>query len=148
MAQHAWFFAALGSALLWGYSYAMSEKVFKADLSLPFFMMITGGVYFIATIALVYFTNTYQSGLKSISSDPVILSDAVIVAITYVVGSFLIYFAIAEKNATLANLIEISYPLFTLLFAWVLFKEVQLNLYAGLGGLLIFSGIALIFWKS
>ncbi len=56
----------------------------------------------------------------------------VIAVITSGVGALLIYMAIGEKNATLASLIEISYPLFVAFFAWVFFRETQFN--AGTSG--------------
>lgn len=149
MAQHLWFFAALGSALLWGFSYALSEKLFKHyELPLPFFMMMTGGIYFAACIGMVLFTQNLKPGLEIVSGNHKLMGEILIVALTYVIGAFLIFFAISEKNATLANLIEISYPVFTLIFAWFLFREIQINWQGALGGLLIFSGIGLIFWKS
>ncbi|MGA2053413.1 MAG: EamA family transporter, partial [Opitutales bacterium] len=53
--------------------------------------------------------------------------------------------AIQHKNATLASLIEISYPFFVALFAWLLFRDVQLSWATALGGLLILAGIAIIY---
>jgi drug/metabolite transporter (DMT)-like permease len=53
--------------------------------------------------------------------------------------------AIGEKNATLASLIEISYPVFVAIFAWLFFRETQFNLAAILGGVMIIGGIAVIY---
>ncbi len=69
-------------------------------------------------------------------------------AVTFALGSFFILYSISLKNATMANIIEISYPVFTFFFAWLLFRDVQLNTAAALGGLLIFSGIAVIYLKG
>jgi len=61
------------------------------------------------------------------------------------VGGLLIYVAIGEKNATLASLIEISYPFFVALFAWIFFRETHFNLATIAGGLLILGGVLTVF---
>ena len=111
-------------------------------------MLMSGTVYVLFCLGLVLATNQFKIGIDIVTDNKRILLDIMIVALSYVGGAFLIFLAIAEKNATLANLVEISYPIFTFLFAWLLFREVQISWQAALGGLLIFSGIGLIFWKS
>jgi drug/metabolite transporter (DMT)-like permease len=53
--------------------------------------------------------------------------------------------AIGRKNATLAALVEISYPFFVALFARFLFRETHLDSASLLGGLLIASGVFTLF---
>ena len=65
--------------------------------------------------------------------------------ISSTVGTLLIYLAIGEKNATLASLIEISYPLFVALFAWLFFRQVHLNAMTLVGAGLILGGVAIVF---
>ena len=48
------------------------------------------------------------------------------------------------KNPTLVSLIEISYPLFVVLFTWIFFREMQLNPVTCVGGLLVLAGVAVI----
>jgi len=52
------------------------------------------------------------------------------------------------RNATLASLIEISYPAFVAIFAWLLFREWQLNAGVLAGAALVFAGTALIIVNS
>ena len=59
-------------------------------------------------------------------------------------ASVLLFVSIDSKNATLASLIEISYPVFVVLFAYVLFRDVHLNASVLVGGLLVFAGVAII----
>ena len=65
-------------------------------------------------------------------------------ALTSLAGSVLLFLSISGKNATLASLIEISYPVFVALFAFVLFRDLHLNISAVLGGMLVFAGVAVI----
>ena len=59
-------------------------------------------------------------------------------------GAYLTYAAMSDKNPTLVSLIEISYPLFVILFAWVFFREMQLNMITMLGGILVLAGVVVI----
>ena len=45
------------------------------------------------------------------------------------------------KNATIAGLIEITYPLFTALFAWYFVREAQMSMGTFFGAMLIMAGI-------
>lgn len=148
MVANLWFFCALSSAVLWGFSYALSEKVMKNDFSPLFVMVVTGFFYFAFSVGIAYFTNNLKSGFTTISENPKAMWNLVILAISYVIGAFLIYYAISIKNATAVNLIEITYPVFTLIFAYIIMREVQLNLAVAMGGILIFSGVALIYLKA
>ena len=56
--------------------------------------------------------------------------------------------AVRGRNATLASLIEISYPVFVALFAWLLFREIHVNASVVVGGLLVFAGVCLIVWNN
>jgi drug/metabolite transporter (DMT)-like permease len=60
------------------------------------------------------------------------------------IGAYLTYAAMGAKNPTLVALIEISYPIFVVFFAWLFFREMQLNPMTLCGGLLVVSGVAVI----
>src|SRR5260370_9254551 len=52
--------------------------------------------------------------------------------------------AINQKNATLASLLEISYPLFIILFTAIFFRQIHLNLFGATGAVLILLGCVLV----
>ncbi|HXL25188.1 MAG TPA: EamA family transporter, partial [Chthoniobacterales bacterium] len=52
--------------------------------------------------------------------------------------------AIHQKNATLASLLEISYPLFIILFTALFFREIHLDLVGMIGAMLILLGCVLV----
>mgnify|MGYP006780270973 CR=1 FL=1 len=70
------------------------------------------------------------------------------IALTSLAGTVLLYMAVRGRNATLASLIEISYPAFVAVFAWLLFREWQLNSGVLLGALLVVAGSTLIIVNS
>jgi drug/metabolite transporter (DMT)-like permease len=82
------------------------------------------------------------SELRALGADWVWL---VVAVISSAAGGLLIYIAIAEKNATLASLIEISYPFFVAIFAWLFFRDAQFSWTTLLGGLLILGGVSVVF---
>lgn len=70
------------------------------------------------------------------------------VAVTSLLATALLFVSVYRKNATMAGLIEISYPIFIVLFTWVLFREVHLTWTSALGGLLIVAGAVIVILSS
>ena len=70
------------------------------------------------------------------------------VAVTSLLATVLLFVSIDRKNATMAGLIEIWYPIFIVLFTWVLFREVHLTWTSALGGLLIVAGAVIVILSS
>lgn len=136
-----WYLAALAAAVVWGVHYPLVDHALK-KLSLP-------GVLVLTTLPVVALVPLFARPLRS---DIGVLAAAdwpsrlllLTPALTSVAGAALLYAAIDTKNATLASLIEISYPAFVALFAWLLFRETHLTANALLGGALIMSGVVLI----
>lgn len=140
-----WIIYAVTAAVLWGMSYAASGRVIEKGLApLSLFVCYTGFGAIAGMIALFCtgrFTD-FTGELRSMRAEWIWFLLSVAGAAT---GSLLIYLAIGEKNATVASLIEISYPLFVALFAWVFFRETQFNWQTAVGGGLILCGVAVVF---
>lgn len=144
----AWFYYAMAASVLWGFGYALSERVVKDDLPTSFFVLTQGIIGVILYLAICLYFGTIKTGVEALQANPKIWLNLGLVAFSTTLGIFFIYMAIVGKNASMANMIEITYPVFTILFAWLLFRDVQVNWTTALGGLLIFSGVGLIYWKS
>lgn len=136
-----WYLAAIAAAIAWGIHYPLVDHALK-KLSLP-------GVLLLTTLPVLLLAPLFRHALAAdiqtlaATSWPerlVLLAPA----LTSLVGSVLLFTAISSKNATLASLIEVSYPAFVALFAWLLFREVHLTGSALLGGALVMSGVVLI----
>lgn len=148
MSAHLWFIYALSAAVMWGLGYVLSEKLLRFGMT-PAFMMIVANLLMLPLLIglVVYMGETKQQiSLLFGSKGMIFLTCAM--SLLIIGGNFLILTSINEKNATLASLIEISYPLFTCFFAWLILKETQINWAQAAGGLLIFSGVCLIYLKS
>jgi len=89
---------------------------------------------------LCLFHNT-ENGCGSIVDEPPIDALTLIELVVMILANVAIVLSIQSKNATTAGLIELSYPLFTILFTWVLFHEHHLNMATVIGSILISLGV-------
>jgi drug/metabolite transporter (DMT)-like permease len=65
--------------------------------------------------------------------------------LSLLIAELCIGFSIISKNATLAGLIEISYPIFIALFSYLLFKN-KITIPTVIGGIIVFFGIFIIYY--
>lgn len=140
-----WFVYALSAAVIWGVSYAASGRAIERGIPPILFFTLYAGVATLMGVGSLLVTGKFGQLFhirRTIGDDWVWLLIAVI---TSGVGALLIYLAIGEKNATLASLIEISYPLFVAFFAWAFFREVQFNGMTIVGAVLILGGVAVVY---
>lgn len=140
-----WFWSALAAAVLWGLSYSAGEYTLKNGLTASSQMALFGLVLTPIYVTLSWRNGSLRTGIETLRTNPKVLAYFIVIAICYGFANFLSYYAIQQKNATLASLIEISYPLFVALFAFSIFRESQLTMGAIIGGGLIFSGIAVMY---
>jgi len=140
-----WVVLALGAAVLWGVSYAASGRVISRGLD-PVSFFFCYAIFCALFTGVILLANgelfSVPREVRGLGKDWVWLVVSLAAA---AVGGLLIYSAIGEKNATLASLIEISYPFFVAMFAWVFFRETQFNLATVLGGVLILGGVFTVF---
>ena len=140
-----WILYALAAALIWGVNYAASGRVLQRGLSpaglffcdLLFGLLALGG-YFTVTGRWVA---TFQ-GARQLGGQWPWLAVGMAASAA---AAWLSFLAIANKNATLASLIEISYPLFVALFAWLFFRETQLSWPTAVGGAFVLTGVGIIY---
>ena len=139
-----WFFYALASAALWGVSYALYEQMMKT-LSAASTMLYSslGGIvlFFLLASANGTLARDWQI-VRSGGSEAKILLTVILVNTA---ANMLMLMSVKEKNATVAGMVEITYPLFTAIFAWLFFKQMQLTMGSMLGFCLIVAGIACIY---
>lgn len=140
-----WIFFAVGASIFWGLSYILQEQVYK-KISVYTSLAIISAIMLLLMIIGMTLSGRFKSDLIAIASSRQLLWLVMLGVITSIIAEIFIALSISTKNATLAGLIEISYPIFIALFAYVLFKENQLNLPTAIGGALIFSGVFLIYF--
>lgn len=144
-----WFFFALATAVFWGAGYAISEKILQSGISPAFFMFFLCVISAPLYLAYGLWHQSMGSSWAVFSSDNYKIGLTLVgVCFVFIFGNLFIYQAISMKNATHANLIEISYPIFTILFTWLFYRNYHLDWTTAIGGLLILSGTLLILYKG
>ena len=142
-----WFALSLCTAVFWGLGYALTEKIMQNGVSSAFFLAAICAFSVPVYVGISFYNNTVQSSLTALNDQKTFLMAAAAIII-FILGNLFIMQAIQLKNATYANLIEITYPVFTILFTYLLFKTLHLDWSTTLGGLLILGGVFLVFYKS
>ena len=137
-----WFIFAIFAAILWGVNYALAEKILNniSPITLLTLEMISGALLF---SGLSFFT-TMKRDIKIITTDPSLLLLTLAEIAVVLLASYFIVASIHLKNATVAGIIELTYPLFTIIFTWILFNKTHVNSSVIIGGLLIFIGVIII----
>jgi drug/metabolite transporter (DMT)-like permease len=140
-----WYLAALGAALVWGFHYPLVDFALKR-ISLISVLLISSVP--IIAVAIFFYRDIvadYHALQRMTSGERALI---LAVGLTSLIASAFVFMAIRDKNATLASLIEISYPVFVALFAYLLFRQVDLSLPVVIGALLSFAGIGIIIWSN
>ena len=144
-----WIFYAFGAAILWGSSYAASGPILRSKMTpLVFYFCYSCVGVLVAALLLIL------SGKRRLLMSELLELNTREIAwflfslVSASLGAWMTYLAVEAKNASLASMIEISYPLFVVLFTWIFFREIQLSGMTFLGGILVIAGVCLIIKNS
>ncbi|MBV9575345.1 MAG: DMT family transporter [Gammaproteobacteria bacterium] len=137
-----WILYALLAAILWGLNYSLAEKILHSisPITLLSIEMFFGAILF---FIISYFTH-FKTDFHTLLTQTNILILTLVEVAVILLASYFIVKSINSKDATVAGIIEIIYPLFTVLFTWLLFGENHINLPVIIGGSLILVGVAII----
>jgi len=138
-----WIFFALSAAALWGLTYAINEQVYKR-ISVVTSLGVTGMIASIALLLIAYFGGFLKQDVAGILNSKSLIYLVIGESIVLTLAELAIGFSIVQTNATLAGLIEISYPIFIILFAYLIFNENHLSPGLIVGGIMIFLGVVVI----
>ncbi|HSO99957.1 MAG TPA: EamA family transporter [Thioalkalivibrio sp.] len=139
-----WYAAGLGAALLWGVHYPLLEHALKR-VSLVTVLVLT--VLPVLVVALFYRETLWRDLGVLMSLDWPDRGRILLLSLTSLSATVMLFMAIGSRNATLASLIEITYPVFVVLFTWLFFRQIHVTPAAALGGVLVMAGAALIIWS-
>ncbi|MDH5472868.1 MAG: DMT family transporter [Gammaproteobacteria bacterium] len=139
--QIPWYITALGAALIWGLHYPLIDHALK-KISLFSVLLITViPVLLIAPLFSDTLLHDYET-FKALETTQKLTISAI--GLTSLLASILLFMSIGSKNATLASLIEITYPVFVALFSFILFKHLHINASVITGGILVMAGAGII----
>ena len=143
--QIPWYVAALGAAVTWGIYYPLVDMALKRVSLYSVILLSMIPVFLVMPL----FIRTLDNDIQIWKTLPV--NEQWVIAcigLIGVVGEVLVYLAISGKNATLASLIEMTYPLFVVIFAYVFYKQMHVTLSVFVGGLMILVGAGVIIYNN
>ena len=137
-----WLTYAILAAILWGLNYTLAERLLNSisPTTLLAFEMLVGTISF---FIVSWFFNL-KKDVALISAEPSVLFLLIAEIVVVLLANLLIVYSIQAKNATVAGFVELIYPLFTILFTWLIFHENHVSLPVVIGGGLIMIGVYMI----
>lgn len=145
-----WWIFSIIAAAIWGLHFNLVVKVshvLPKDIYTPLtlFVITSGAMLLVLPVfhqkLITNLVTLWQSGHN-------IRLYVVALVFTALIASSLLFTAMQlSPNATVAALLDITYPVFIAVVAWLLYKENHLDWSVLVGGALIFSGAMLIVWK-
>ena len=140
-----WYLTALAAALVWGIHYPLVDFALKR---VSIFSVLLLSVLPILLLMPVFLRDLARD-LDAVRALPGSEQGMIAaIGLTSLLGAVLLYLSIAGKNATLASVIEITYPVFVAVFAYVIFRQVHLNASVVIGGLMVMAGAGLIIYHN
>ena len=140
-----WYLTALAAALIWGIHYPLVDFALKR---VSIFSVLLLSVLPILLLMPVFLRDLAHD-LDAVRALPGAEQGMIAaIGLTSLLGAVLLYLSIAGKNATLASVIEITYPVFVVVFAYLLFRQVHLNASVVIGGLMVMAGAGLIIYNN
>lgn len=138
--MHVGFIAAIVAALLWGLHYAMSERVLVGLTPLAWMWWSAVSMFAILLPLVV-------SGVVDVQArkllDKEILAPLLVSEVCQFSAALLVAHSIVRLGAGRATLIEISYPVFTVFFCWVLWGH-RLTMTTLVGGVIMLVGAVVV----
>jgi drug/metabolite transporter (DMT)-like permease len=140
-----WYVAATGAAIVWGIHYPLIDFAMKR--------LSVYGVLLISVLPVLFLMPVFLRDLaRDVDTFKLLPTNeqwlVAAIGLTSTLGAVLLYLSVSSKNATLASIIEITYPVFVVLFAYLLFRQVHINTSVILGGLMILVGAGMIIYHN
>ncbi len=134
------FIYAIAAAVSWGAVYAIDQKILSRVS--PLGLLFIDSVLTALVILPIMLVNS--GSMKTVFASGKTSAGLIIVSLLLAaLANFFIYSAIRSLGASTASIFEIAYPLFVVIFAFLLFKQ-TVSWYFALGACLIFAGSIII----
>jgi drug/metabolite transporter (DMT)-like permease len=138
----AWFWYALCASLLWGIAYVAHQYLLRY---LTVFELVFLEALFVIVVYTPFFIAYGKFSSLLIKLADIKLSLILLLSCcVYIAAAIFIFKSINASNASLAAIVEASYPLFTMLFAFILLGEVQFTLNTLIGAVFIIIGLIIV----
>ena len=141
-----WFGLSLFAAVLWGLQYALWGQALKMVSPLV-------GMWWYCVISVVLYG--IFLGIKGVpleterfAGNGLLMGLLVVIAMLGFAGNITMLSSFKMANPTIVTMITASAPMFSAMFAYLLFRNVQVNLMTVAGFMLILAGVGVVAWSK
>ena len=120
-----WYGFAIAAGVTWGFTYLLNEMLYR-HISFLTSMAIANTVIGVV-MSIIVLATPLRHELRGIVQSKSVLLITALSTLSLLAAEIFIALSITGKNATLAGLIEVTYPLFIILFSWLLLHDTHLN---------------------
>ena len=138
-----WYVPALLTAAGWGLAYTLAESVTKG-ITKPTYLLLCGIIQCCFFACMAAKQEKFGSDLRYLWETPRALPFLLMISFVSIASNYLSLTAIQLKNAASAAAVETTYPLWTALFAYLLFGQSQLSIAGLFGTVMVMGGICII----
>lgn len=140
-----WYIFAFSAAFIWGIHYNLLSRAMT--------VMSPTTAYWLPTIICILGLPWWWSSLKTdfkavMAADPTIQLSVGIIMFTSLAATTMLYKAIQLHNPVHVGLIEITYPIFVTIFAFILFQQNHFNWGTLVGGALMIMGAGVVVYSG
>src|SRR5665213_416334 len=141
MSQTGYFYA-IGAAITWGVVYTIDQRILR-NMSPSTLLFVDSLITAVLLLPVVLCDKGTESSLSGISGRTwlYIVASLCLAAL----ANLFIFSSIKFVGASSASILEIAYPFFVVIFSFFVFQAVP-DVSALIGGILIFTGTAIIFY--
>jgi drug/metabolite transporter (DMT)-like permease len=133
-----WFIYSATAAAIWGIVYVLFEQIIRR-VSVASYLGIALLGEALLLLAYAHSQGNLAKDIATFADSRRLTVFLLTIIVVATIGNALIVSAVAMKNASFVSAIEITYPMFVVLFAWLLFRQ-PVSLSMAIGGLLILAG--------
>ncbi|MBV9392267.1 MAG: EamA family transporter [Verrucomicrobia bacterium] len=141
-----WWGYAILSAACWGLQYVLLEALLvQVDFASAYsFLSLVNGFLVTALLLVLYPKQNWAPLWENWLTLRLVLFYVLSGTFAYLFNAL----AISQKNATLASLLEISYPVFIIIFTFIFLRKIHLNTMGFGGALMIIAGCAVVVFSK
>lgn len=140
-----WYGFALTAAVVWGLHYILIDRALTTISPITAYWMPT----LIMVLGLPFFSDTLIKDFKAVYvADWTVQLSVAIIAFTSFIASMSLYKAIQLHNPVHASLIEMSYPVFIVIFSYLILKENHFDIPTMIGGGMMIAGGGVIVYHN
>ncbi len=137
-----WFWYAISASVLWGLNYVGRQYLLNYLTS--FEILFLESLILVVVLFIWFYFNHEVKGVFIKLNNLKLLAIFLSCAAIYVLAVICIFKSITLSNASYAAIIEACYPIFTMIFAYLILGEVQFTLTSLIGCAFILTGLVIV----